>query len=223
MKNINLFILMTILAMNLSGQQMWPPDEAVIGNTFDDLQSWRAMQNRMYYFDDGTIGAVWNLGFNFPGFNDHGIGYNYFDGNNWGMYPWESITDGWTTAPSYTNYGENGEICVSQGPNGLFINWRLNKGVGTWQEAFISGIDLRQPVVVTSGVDNEIVHLLYLKADVNFVPTEVQPCRGFIWYARSSDGLQSFEINQPLSLLEPAIILVLPSGHIPGLNQKVMH
>ena len=49
-----------------------------------------------------------------------GIGYNYFDGNDWGMYPYESITSGWAIFPSYTDYGENGEICVSQGQNGIY-------------------------------------------------------------------------------------------------------
>lgn len=203
MKKIFFIFLNLILIWNLSGQQLWPPEEEIIGNTYDDLQTWRAMQNRMYYFDDGTIGAVWNLGFNYPGFNDHGIGYNYFDGNSWGMYPWESITSGWANFPSYTDYGENGEICVSQGQNGIYINWRENKGNGVWQESFFSGTNLKHPLVITSGNNNTIVHLLYLIADSGFNPTPAQPCRGFIWYARSSDGMQTWDINQEIDGLGP--------------------
>jgi hypothetical protein len=202
MKKINLLFLNLILIWNLSGQQM-PTEESVTGNTYYDLQTWRAMQNRMCYFDDGTIGVVWNLGFNYPGFNDLGIGYNYFDGNDWGMLPYQSITTGWAIFPSYTDYGENGEICVSQGQNGLFFNWRVNKGTGNWQQSLMSEANLKHPVVVTSGPDNSVVQLLYLKADGSFAPTEAQPCRGFIWYARSTDGMQTWEINQVISGLGP--------------------
>ena len=203
MKKFNLLFLNLFLIWNLSGQQVWPPEEAIIGDTYYDLQAWRAMQNRMYFFDDGTIGAVWNLGFNYPAFNDLGIGYNYFDGNAWGMDPYQSITTGWAIFPSYTDYGENGEICVSQGQNGLFINWRTNKGTGNWQQSLMTGADLKHPVVVTTGANNEIVHLLYLKADAGFTPTEAQPYRGFIWYARSTDGMQTWDINQVIDGLGP--------------------
>jgi len=45
--------------------------------------------------DDETTGAVWNQGFNYPGFDDLGVGYNYYDGNSWGDYPEGSITSSW--------------------------------------------------------------------------------------------------------------------------------
>lgn len=210
MKNINLLCLLTILSMNLAGQQ-WP-EEAIIGNTYYDLQTWRTMQNRIFFFDDGTIGALWNMGFNFPGFNDKGIGYNYYNGEQWGIFPWQSITSGWAEFPSYTDFGENGEICVSQGQNGLFINWRLNKGSGNWQQLLMTGYDLKHPVVVTSGIDNSMVHLLYLKSEPGFVPTDPQPDRGFIWYARSSDGMQTWEVNQQFSEIGPDHYLAFTIG-----------
>jgi hypothetical protein len=203
MKKFYFLFLNLILIWNLSGQQSLTPEESVIGNTYYDLQTWRVMQNRIYCFDDGSIGTVWNMGFNYPGFNDLGIGYNYFDGNDWGMLPFQSITSDWAIFPSYTDYGENGEICVSQGQNGLFINWRTNKGTGNWQQSLMTGADLKHPVVVTTGADNDIVHLLYLKVDGSFTPTEAQPYRGFIWYAKSSDGMQTWEINQQISGLGP--------------------
>ncbi|MEZ5083318.1 MAG: carboxypeptidase regulatory-like domain-containing protein [Bacteroidales bacterium] len=37
------------------------PDEEIIGNTFYDLQSNTSMQNRIYKYDDGTIGAAWTF------------------------------------------------------------------------------------------------------------------------------------------------------------------
>lgn len=211
MKNLNFFILMSILAMNLSGQQAMMFEESTIGDTYYDLQTWRTMQNRVYNFDDGTVGAVWNRGMNFPNFNDLGICYNYFDGNQWDPYPFESITSGWSVFPSYTDYGDNGEICVSQGISKLYINWRLNKGNGPWQENVLNG-NMRHPVVVTTGPENEIVHLLYLKADENFVPTEPQPDRGFIWYARSTDGMQTWDINEQFDEIGPDHYLAFTIG-----------
>ncbi len=202
MKKFNLLFLFVILMMNLTGQQ-WPPDEAWIGTTYYDLQNWRAMQNRIFVYEDGTIGAVWDMGFNYPGFNDLGIGYNYFDGNNWGEVPYQSITSGWAINPSYTAYGENGELCVSQGQNGLFINWRVNKGTGSWQQTIFTGTNLKQPVVITTGANHSIVHLLYLSADPTFEPTNAQPARGFIYYARSTDGMQTWDINQEVPGLGP--------------------
>jgi hypothetical protein len=220
MKKIFFLFLNLILIWNLSGQQLWPPEESVIGDAFYDLQTWRTMQNRIFNYDDGTIGAVWNMGFNYPGFNDLGIGYNYFNGNSWGMYPWESITSGWANFPSYTDYGENGEICVSQGQNGIYINWRENKGNGVWQESFFSGTNLKHPLVITSGSNNTIVHLLYLITDAGFNPTPAQPCRGFIWYARSSDGMQTWDINQEIDGLGPDEYLGFTIGAYTWANPK---
>lgn len=177
--------------------------DLTIGNTYYDLQTWRTLQNRMYNFDDGTKGAVWNMGMDFPNFPDLGIGYNYYDGNSWGPDPWQSITSDWAINPSYTAYLENGEMIASQGENGLILSLRENKGTGNWQESILSGGGFKHPVVVTSGPNNSIIQLLYLKADDTFTPTPAQPYRGFIWYARSSDGGQSWDVNQQLSELGP--------------------
>ncbi|MEZ5198271.1 MAG: hypothetical protein R2764_18350, partial [Bacteroidales bacterium] len=204
MKNFTLLLLLVFLTNFLTCQTDLPlPAEETLGNTYYDLQTWRTMQNRIFYYDDGTMGAVWNMGMNFPGFNDLGIGYNYYDGNAWGPWPFQSITSGLAENPSYTNYGDNGEICVSQGSSGLYINWRENKGTGSWQQMQFPGTNLKHPVVVTAGTDNGIIHLLYLVADASFIPTAPQPFRGFIWYARSSDGMQTWDINMQIPGLGP--------------------
>jgi len=193
-----------VMATLLLGQETFlPTDEEIIGSTFYDLQTWRTMQNRIFHFDDHTKGTVWNMGLDYPNFPDLGVGYNYYDGSGWGLYPSQSITSGWAINPSYTAYLENGEMCASQGENGLIISIRENKGMGIWQEGLLSGAEFKHPVVVTSGVNNTIIQLLYLKADETFSPTPAQPYRGFIWYARSSDGGQTWDINQPLPELGP--------------------
>ncbi|OQX78701.1 MAG: hypothetical protein B6D61_04945, partial [Bacteroidetes bacterium 4484_249] len=70
----------------------FPPEEEIIGNTYYDLQTNTSCQNRFYVYDDGTMGATWTFGIDYPGFSgDRGTGYNYFDGENWGSYPVERI------------------------------------------------------------------------------------------------------------------------------------
>ncbi|MEZ5196769.1 MAG: hypothetical protein R2764_10295 [Bacteroidales bacterium] len=60
--------------MNLSHEALpankafFPPEEEIIGNTYYDLQSNSSMQNRIFVYDDGTIGAVYTLGFDYPNF-----------------------------------------------------------------------------------------------------------------------------------------------------------
>ena len=80
MKTLVLLFFALFISSNIICQQKDWPSEETIGNTYYDLQTWRAMQNRIFYFDDGSIGAVWNMGMNLPNFNDMSIGYNYYDG-----------------------------------------------------------------------------------------------------------------------------------------------
>ena len=183
-----------VMATLLLGQETFlPTDEDIIGNTFYDLQTWRTMQNRIFHFDDHTKGAVWNMGMDYPGFPDLGVGYNYYDGSGWGPYPSQSITSGWAINPSYTAYMEDGEICISQGENGLFVNIRETKGDGDWQEGYLEGAGFKHPVVITSGADHSVIQLLYLDADESFNPTNAQPIRGHIRYSRSTDGGQTWD------------------------------
>ncbi|MEZ5197139.1 MAG: hypothetical protein R2764_12250 [Bacteroidales bacterium] len=78
-----------------------------------DLQTNSSTQNRIYKFDDGFIGATWTMGYTTGTWNDRGTGYNTFDGNSWGPAPSERIEDekcGW---PSYTDWGDNGEVIAN--------------------------------------------------------------------------------------------------------------
>ncbi len=164
MKVVILILLLVVPGFFCNSQ---PPAEEVIGNTWYDVQTTRSMQNRIYYFPDGSIGAVFNMAFDFLLFPDLGVGYNYFDGNNWGPLPTQSITSGLAKNPSYTKFGEDGEIVVSEGENGLFINYRMTKGEGDWEQFIFQGPTgyekLYSPQIVTTGNYNEIIHLLALK------------------------------------------------------------
>lgn len=199
MKRLILLVLGLFYFPLFYGQECINEDE-IIGSTYYDLQTWRAMQNRLFAYDDGTFGAVWNLSFNDPGLTNKGIGYRYFDGNQWigSSNPWESITSEWAVFPSYTAFGENGELCFSQGATGLIMCSRNEKGSGEWNEVSFEGTNFKHPVVVGSGVDHSIIQLLCLDPDSDFTGTNAQPQRGAILYSRSPDGGSTWDISNTI-------------------------
>jgi hypothetical protein len=187
------FLFLTLL---IAGQEKkaWPPWESIIGLTYYDVQSIRAMQNRIFVFDDGTIGAVWNANFEAPPWSAMGIGYNFFDGTSWGSPPYQTVFGGNPINPSYTDFNINGEIIACQDNNGIVLGTRENHGTGNWQVYPLNNSGGKHPVIVTTGPNNSILHLLFLNPDPTAPPTEPQPCRGFIQYAHSPDGGISWNI-----------------------------
>jgi len=176
------------------------PFEQQVGETWYDLQTNSTNQNRMYLYDDGTIGATWTMGFSPPGYAERGSGYNYFDGNEWLENPSlriESMRSGW---PSYIPLGENGEMVISHSgsDNGLVMNYRPDKGTGSWTEVLYPGPTgaekILWPRAISTGPDNNIIHSLAV--------TEPSPdgapyggLDGALLYSRSQDGGQSWDIQ----------------------------
>ncbi len=175
-------------------------EEYQIGTTWYDLQSNGPLGNRMWLYDDGTIGATWTMGFTATAFPDRGTGYNYFVGTSWGTQPTtriESIRSGW---PSYAPFGENGEIVVShEFTNGkLFIETRTDKGTGLWNESFFegpTGQKISWPRMTTSGSTNEIIHLLASTWPVGNGGTLYLGQDGATLYSRSTDGGTTWDID----------------------------
>ncbi len=170
-------------------------DENKIGNTWYDMQSNVSCQNRLYLYNDGTMGGAWTRGpEGNPGGNDRGTAYNYFDGNAWGEMPTESIEDTKTGWPSYTAYGENGELFTCHHmTEGLLYGIREEKGVGEWQIGIQGGPtgaeDISWPRNITSGENHEFIHFL----SVTYVTYNGQS--NALLYSRSSDGGESWEIE----------------------------
>lgn len=176
--------------------------EEQIGNTLYDLQSNQMTQNRLYLHDDGTIGAVWTMGFDNPNWDLRGTGYNYYDGTAWGPIPSERIEDEWSGWPSYVPVGEDGEGVASHSYiDGILVYLRETKGTGSWTEVLIPGPagaeDLSWPRMWTSGVNREIVHVI----SVTYVNYNGQD--GCLLYARSEDGGNTWPvINEPFPDLD---------------------
>jgi len=177
-------------------------DENIIGGTRYDLQTSRSCPTRIHLFDNGSVGAVWTRGIDDNGFPDRGTGYNYFDGNTWGDPPSErieSIRTGW---PSYTPYGENGELVVSHDytVGSLYYLIREEKGTGNWIENEFLGPE-NTPIswnrVNTSGVGNSVIQLLY-KTWPEATGSLYQGMNGAILYSRSSDGGETWDMQHEL-------------------------
>jgi len=169
--------------------------EDLVGSTIYDLQSNASSPyGRLLRHDDGTFSAVWTRGTGPTTYSDRGAGYNYFDGTSWGPDPTarlETVRTGW---PSIAKCGPTGEAVVSHrsGTAGLVFNKRANKGSGAWTETTIAApagaSGLLWPRLVSSGTDNNTLHIIALTAPTGNGGTVYQGQDGAMVYIRSTDG-----------------------------------
>lgn len=185
-----------------STQKLLLPSEANIGETRFDLQTNLSLQNRIYRFEDGTVGASWTMGFSGGEYPERGTAYNYFDGTSWGPEPStriESVRTGW---PSYVPVGAEGEAVIAHSANGyLVMNKRSTKGSGSWAQTFFNapaGHGLYWPRMVSSGSQKNTLHLLAVTEPTNQGGTSYLGLDGALLYSRSTDGGQSWEIKDSI-------------------------
>jgi len=170
--------------------------DETVGTTWYDLQSYDAVQNRIYAFEDGTVGVTYMRANDVGTWNERGSAYNYFDGSSWGPNPSgriETVRTGW---PCYAPYGPGGEIVVSHSviqSMGLIFNKREVKGEGAWEEFYLqgpTGYDIVWPAMVTNGPDHMNIHILAV--------TYGDPYEGMtsaLLYYRSTDGGETWNIQ----------------------------
>ena len=173
--------------------------DIVIGNTWYDLQSNSTMAQRIYAYEDGTIGATWTQGLVPPNFPDRGTGYNYFDGTDWGPIPTdrvETLRTGWA---NYAPYGENGEIICSHdyGAGDLIFSWRENKGSGDWSYFSLNGPEgydfMAWARITTSGENRDIIHVIANLPTTQNGGDPYEGLSGAVVYSRSFDGGQTWD------------------------------
>ncbi len=173
-------------------------DAITIGNTVYDAQviNYGNMMQRIWVYEDGTVGATWT-GMGFDDEPQRGCGYNFFDGENWGEANPHIGSPDRLGPPVYAPWGVNGEI-VSQyryiaGESPMLLYKRENKGVGEWEEVAFNappGISLVWQSMMTSGDENEYIHILALTYDEEFLGQE-----NALLYYRSSDGGSTWEVD----------------------------
>ena len=161
-----------------------------------DLQTNKMVGNRMYRFEDGTLGltATWSQQSTNA---DRGTGYDYYDGttflfeeDNDELPPVtariESMRTGW---PSYCQYGTKGEFLVSHTGSSLIYYTRENKGEGEWigpneipnpDWLGTPAYEMTWPRVATSGPNHNIIHIVSADND--------DDSNTYLYYNRSTDG-----------------------------------
>lgn len=162
--------------------------------TIYDLQSNGFVANRMYRYDDGSVGLVATYSQQ-TGYGDRGTGYDYFNGDEF-VYDIENNPmpgrieiekTGW---PCYAPYGD-GEIIIAHTGTQLTYYTREKKGEATWQGPnYIPNptwlgaptCDMTWPKIATSGPNHNIIHVL--GADQN----GDDPYYSYLFYSRSTDG-----------------------------------
>jgi len=175
--------------------------DIIIGTSYYDNQTNGTVPRHIHVFEDGTIGSVWTMHTTdgSPGWPDRGTGYNYFDGTAWGAAPTARIETERTGWPSYAPFGENGEIVCAHtgGAAGLVFSSRENKGTGEWNYTYLVGPDGHEdiiwPKMMTSGENNEIIHVLALTTLVELGGSIYEGFDGALLYSRSSDGGQTWD------------------------------
>ncbi len=169
--------------------------EEIIGQTMYDTQTNRALANRVFRFNDGTIGATWMMGLEEKkAFDDRGTGYNYFDGEEWDEYPEERLESEKTGWPSYAPNGANGEAVVSHTTSdGILVLTRENKGTDAWTEQLEAGPDgfekLSYPRITASGENYSYLHMICLIRGMSATEDDL------LGYYRSSDGGETWDIE----------------------------
>ena len=164
--------------------------------THYDLQANGYVANRMWRFDDGSVGVVatWSQ---LASLTDRGTGYDYYDGTAfvYDEFDGEPLTarvetekTGW---PSYSQYGPDGEIIVSHTGTQLTYYTREKKGEGEWQGPnYIPNptwlgtpaSDMTWPRVITSGANHDVIHVLGADQDADNLGDT------YLYYSRSTDG-----------------------------------
>jgi hypothetical protein len=168
--------------------------ETIIGETYYDLQTNSAIQNRLFVHDDNTISAAWIMSPNSQGgFPDRGTGYNYFDGFEWMDMPTSKVEEGRTGWPSISGLN-GGEIIASHvfdDPD-LFttIATRPEKGTGDWSEELLPNSDAVSydnvwPRMKVGGADGQSIHVISNTYSLD---------NNYITYSRSQNAGESYDI-----------------------------
>lgn len=170
-------------------------EEEIIGNSYYDLQSNGACQNRIYYYNDGIIGATWTFSLDYSPFPDRGTGYNYYYYNS-GPWPSERIESDRTGWPSYAPLGEYGEIVFSHFSGaeieGLSYCHRPYRIVGEWEEHIFQGPSghegLLWPRMVTGGENDNTIFLIAITYPIANGGSLYQGIDGALLYSKSIDA-----------------------------------
>lgn len=172
-----------------------------IGTTWNDLQAlnYGNTMQRMWVYPDGTVASTWVCEGEAQ-VPDRGAGYNYHDGSEWQEPTLHVGPDDRMGTVCYANWGDEGEIICSYqyvaGEGPMNFMRREVKGEGDWEFLTLSGPDgcsIVWQAMMTSGENNEYVHLLAYTYDAEFG----DQANALVYY-RSPDGGDSWDIQEEI-------------------------
>ena len=173
-----------------------------------DLQSNGFVSNRMYQLPNGSVAVTATISSEYnQSASDRGTGYNFYSNGSWNDMPsareeanatGADMRTGW---PSIAPFGANGEILVNHA-SGLNFWTRETAGEGQWDGPHSipnpTGLEGQQyayamswPRVVTSGANNEIIHV-FAAAQYSI---DANTNSNAQFYCRSTDGGQTWDVN----------------------------
>ncbi|MCO6491078.1 MAG: T9SS type A sorting domain-containing protein [Phaeodactylibacter sp.] len=169
--------------------------EFPIGTTIYDLQSNNSVADRTSRSADGSLMAVWTMGFDDAGaYPDRGTGYNRTVDGGWGDPPTQrleaSTRTGW---PNHVVTASGTEVIISHSSATKLHVLRRQAGGNGWEEYDIpsdvyednGGPGLLWPRVAVSG---EAIHVLAITQPIANGGAEYNGVDGHPLYYRSSDG-----------------------------------
>lgn len=178
------------------------PVDSVTMMSYFDMQAFYSLgDERLYYWpSDNTMAACahWSMDTqdNYPGL---GIGYNFFNGTQWGSQPDGTIESLVTCGPSLQPLGTNGECLVSgnsyfnyYSPSSIYFLKRDPKGSGSWLQYLVPDPTgqpgMWYPRMVTSGSDEITVNIIALTTSERLGGIPYHGMYGALLYIRSTDG-----------------------------------
>lgn len=167
--------------------------EAILGTTMYDVQTNRAMGDRIVNNPDGTLSAVWTTLCPPDATAERGTGYNYFDGTAWLPADCHRIEP--TQRTGFTNIavtatGKELVMAHSSTAPGMLLTYRPTKGTGPWIEdptALGNFADDTWAKMAVGGSDGQTVHAIW---NATGISTTFQKCGqlGPVVYSRSTDN-----------------------------------
>jgi hypothetical protein len=190
--------------MKQSADNKWWGTESTIMETTFDYQTHASLSNRFVVWEDGKMAAVATRGMDDPenNFPDRGTGYNFFDGDWQLPFPSARIESERTGWPSIAPLGANGEIVVAHLATDatLIMLRRTQKGTDDWTEEYLppppqGATGLQWPRVITSGENNETVHVFAVTTPTQHGGAVFQGQDGALVYYRSTDAGDTWDIQ----------------------------
>ncbi len=190
----------------IKSQKMAAFQTTIIGETTYDLQTNRAIGNRLILHPNNTLSAIWTMIPVNGGSSARGTGYNFFDGTSWGPQPTYRIEKNQRSGFPTIAVTSSGRLLVaghSSTLGGTLITKSDSIGSGIWYNdttSFAGNANESFMKIATGGSNGQTIHIIGNGSGTS--GTFVAGQNGPLFYSRSLDGGNTFPV---LRSIIPAI------------------